>query len=200
MPPYCLASFSTTSSTLASWFSKRNGSESADRNMSWPDCDWASAAILAGIWRCAMVSTRTVQFACLPNASACLRSSSSAAGTKWFQERKVSSRFCAWAGARPRASHEAIPAVVPAAVRRKRRRWGLRGAVVSMRRASGIGMEVSGHQRTLPVWVSPPLVRRGCVGEGDQRIGRRELGDGLVDHLLGLGVEEVHALRYEGEA
>ena len=97
--------------------------------MSWPDCDWASAAILAGICRCAMVSTRTVQLLALLNASACLRSSSSAAGTKWFQERKVSSRFWANAGALPRASQEAIPAVVPAAVRRKRRRAMLRGAV-----------------------------------------------------------------------
>src|SRR5713101_6894699 len=57
--------------------------------MSWPDWDWASAATLAGICRCAMVSTRTVQLATLLNASACLRSSSSEAGTKWFQERKV---------------------------------------------------------------------------------------------------------------
>ena len=76
-----------------------------------------------------MVSTRTVQLLALPKASACLRSSSSAAGTKWFQERKVSSRFWAKAGALPRASQEAIPAVVPAAVRRKRRRAMLRGAV-----------------------------------------------------------------------
>ena len=97
--------------------------------MSWPDWDWASAATLAGICRCAMVSTRTVQLLALPKASACLRSSSSEAGTKWFQERKVSSRFWAKAGALPRASQEAIPAVVPAAVRRKRRRAMLRGAV-----------------------------------------------------------------------
>ena len=64
------------------------------------------------------MSTRTVQLACLLNASACLRSSSSEAGTKWFQERKVSSRFWAKAGALARASQEAIPAVVPEAVRR----------------------------------------------------------------------------------
>ena len=84
--------------------------------MSWPDWDWASAATLDGICRCAMVSTRTVQLLALPNASACFRSSSSEAGTKWFQERKVSSRFCAKAGALPSASQEAIPAVAPAVV------------------------------------------------------------------------------------
>src|SRR5688572_29588303 len=92
--------------------------------MSWPDWDWASAATLAGICRCAMVSTRTVQLATLPKASACLRSSSSAAGTKWFQESNVSSRFWAKAGALPRASHEAIPAVPPAVVVRNWRRVG----------------------------------------------------------------------------
>ena len=42
-----------------------------------------------------MVSTRTVQLLALPKASACLRSSSSEAGTKWFQLRNVSSLFCA---------------------------------------------------------------------------------------------------------
>src|SRR6266849_9010097 len=90
--------------------------------MSWPAWDWASAAILVGICRCAIVSTRTVQLATLPNASACFLSSSSEAGTKWFQERKVSSRFWAKAGALPNASHEAMPAVAPAVVERNWRR------------------------------------------------------------------------------
>ncbi len=63
-----------------------------------------------------MVSTRTVQLLALPKASACLRSSSSEAGTKWFQERKVSSRFWAYAGALPSASQEAIPTDAPAVV------------------------------------------------------------------------------------
>src|SRR2546427_10442050 len=80
--------------------------------MSWPDCDWASAAIFAGIWRCAIVSTRTSQFASLPKASACLRSSSSEAGTKWFHERNVSSRFCAYAGARSTLNQAAATADV----------------------------------------------------------------------------------------
>src|SRR4029453_9827814 len=110
-PPPCLPTFSTTSSMLTRRFSYRKGSALAVLYMSWPDCDWASAAILDGICRCAMVSTRTVQLFALPKASACFLSSSSEAGTKWFQERKVSSRFWAKAGALPRASHEAIPAV-----------------------------------------------------------------------------------------
>src|SRR5215475_4941937 len=100
--------------------------------MSWPDWAWASAANLAGSCRWAIVSTRTVQLFALLNASACLRNSSSEAGTKWFQERKVRSRFWAKAGARASASQEAVPAAVLAAVRRKRRRVRLQGAVWSM--------------------------------------------------------------------
>src|SRR5690349_8426879 len=127
--------------------------------MSWPDWDCASAAILAGIWRCAMVSTRTVQLLALPKASACLRSSSSAAGTKWFQLRNVSSLFCAYDGALPRASQEAIPAVAPAAVRRNRRRGMLRGAVRSIEGLHD-GREVLGHRENPSACVSPPRERR----------------------------------------
>src|SRR2546426_7422134 len=69
-----------------------------------------------------MVSTLTATPACLPNASAYLRNSSSEAGTKWFQLRNVSSRFWANAGAFPSAIQDAMPAVALEATRRKRRR------------------------------------------------------------------------------
>ena len=121
--------------------------------MSWPDWLCASAARFAGSWRCAIVSTRRCTPACLPKASACLRSSSSEAGTKWFQLRNVSSRFWANAGARPRASEVPSPAAAPDAVRRKSRRevapmGTLLGFVVAMRsRIGAVG----------PALVSPPL-------------------------------------------
>src|SRR5262249_12248908 len=118
--------------------------------MSCPDCDCASAAILAGICRCAMVSTRTVQLLALLNASACLRSSSSEAGTKWFQERNVSSRFWAKAGALPRASHEAIPAVAPAEVLRNRRRVGTGRSVVVIQGLPADQWEIGHRARTRP--------------------------------------------------
>ena len=114
-PPYFFPRSSTTSPTSASWLSKMNGSAPPVRSRSWPDCAAASAARLAGNWRCAIVSTRTVTPACLPKASACLRSSSSEAGTKWFQERNVSSRFCANAGAAPARARRSF--------RRSRPRW-----------------------------------------------------------------------------
>src|SRR5712691_2750865 len=69
-----------------------------------------------------MVSTRTVAPASLPNASACFLNSSSEAGTKWFQERNVSSCFWAKAGARPSASQDAMLAVAPEVMRRNSRR------------------------------------------------------------------------------
>src|SRR5262249_42903296 len=81
------------------------------RIMSWPDCDCASAANFAISCRWAIVSTLTLTPDALENASACLRSSSSEAGTKWFHDKKVSSRFCAYAGALPSASQVAAPAV-----------------------------------------------------------------------------------------
>src|SRR5437879_9194343 len=109
-----------------------------------------------------MVSARTVQLLALPKASACLRSSSSAAGTKWFQLRKVSSRFWAYAGGLPRASQEAIPAVAPAAVRRNRRRGILRGAVRSMKGLHG-GRESRAIAGTL-ARVSHPLVSEDLAG------------------------------------
>src|SRR5438132_1809807 len=92
-PPYFLPSVSTSGPTSTSRFSKRNGSAWLSRSMSWPDWLWASAARLAGSCNPWMVSTLTVSPACLPNASACRRSSSSEAGTKWLVLRSVSSRF-----------------------------------------------------------------------------------------------------------
>src|SRR5712691_8167865 len=100
--------------------------------MSCPDWACASAAYLAGSWRCAVVSTRTVAPASLPNTSACRRSSASAAGTKWFQLMNVSSRFWAKAGARPNASQDATPVVAPEVTRRNSRR-----EVARMRRLLG---------------------------------------------------------------
>src|SRR5216117_1244600 len=52
----------------------------------------AQAARLANSCGAWMVSTRTVTPACLPKTSACRFSSSSDAGTKWLNERNVSSR------------------------------------------------------------------------------------------------------------
>src|SRR5712691_5586983 len=129
--------------------------------MSWPAWDWASAAILVGICRCAIVSTRTVQLATLPNASACFLSSSSEAGTKWFQERKVSSRFWAWAGALPSASQEDIPAAAPAVVERNRRRVTVLSSVLSMRvLLQGVESRHGGSLGNEAIWFSPP---RGTV-------------------------------------
>src|SRR4030095_7967055 len=84
--------------------------------------------ICGASWRAVIVSTRPVPPPCLLNPPACRRSSSSAAGTKWFHERKLSSRFCARAGARSRAVSER-PATAPAEACRNRRR--LTGAVMS---------------------------------------------------------------------
>src|SRR5438093_3404486 len=89
---------------------------------SWPDCDATWAARFANSCGKAIVSTRTVTPACLPKSSACLRSSSSDAGTKWLPVRNVSSRFWAKAGAFPSASQDAMPALAPEATRRKCRR------------------------------------------------------------------------------
>src|SRR6266496_4349592 len=127
--------------------------------MSCPDWDWASAAILAGICRCATVSPRTAQLASLPKASACLRNSSSAAGTKWFQEKNVSSRFWAWAGARPRASHEAIPAAAPALCPRKRRRVTGGGCVVFMRALLLRIIDSGQNASEATAFISPPRGR-----------------------------------------
>src|SRR5690242_16479041 len=89
-----------------------------------------------------MESTRTLQLACLLNASACLRSSSSEAGTKWFHVRNVSSRFWASAGARPRVSQDAMPAVAAADVRRKSRREGVGIGSILL----GAKVRTSGHE------------------------------------------------------
>src|SRR5262245_9642985 len=113
-----------------------------------------------------MVSTRTLAPACLLKASACFRNSSSDAGTKWFQLMNVSSRFCAKAGARPRASEVPRPAATPDAVRRKSRR-----EVTPMSTLLGFAIASFSQDDEVvgPGLVSPPFAR----GTGDRFYHRR---------------------------